>query len=236
VRPDTAANILIADDEPRTVRGVRAAFEGHGFEVVAVADGLLGFDLALSGHLDLLVIDRHLPKKDGFQFCRELRQRGVGTPILLLMDRHEELDRVAGLELGADDCLTKPFGVRELVARARALLRRATPVLPLATGRVRIGEAEVDFREHLMARDGVVCPLTRTEVSLLRIFVNHPREVIARERLLQDVWGGEAPATSRSMDTFIRRLRQKIEPDSHHPVHLITVHGCGYKYVPAARP
>jgi DNA-binding response OmpR family regulator len=152
------------------------------------------------------------------------------------MDRHEELDRVAGLELGADDCLTKPFGVRELVARARALLRRATPVLPLATGRVRIGEAEVDFREHLMARDGVVCPLTRTEVSLLRIFVNHPREVIARERLLQDVWGGEAPATSRSMDTFIRRLRQKIEPDSHHPVHLITVHGCGYKYVPAARP
>ncbi|MBI4471890.1 MAG: response regulator transcription factor [Acidobacteria bacterium] len=224
-------NILIIEDEPALVTGLRDAFEHNGFSVASAADGETGLDLALSNRHDLIILDLMLPKKDGMEVCRELRIRNIWTPIIMLTARSGEPDRIAGLELGADDYVTKPFSIRELVARARALLRRTTSGEGAAE-RVRIGEAVVDFKQYAVLKEKDWCALTPLEVSLLRLFVSHPHEVITRERLLNEIWGFHAFPTTRTIDTFLLRLRHKIETDPRRPVHFVTVHGAGYKFVP----
>ena len=223
--------ILIIEDEPALVTGLRDAFEHNGFSVLSAADGEAGLNLALSNQAELIVLDLMLPKKDGMEVCRELRSRNIWTPVIMLTARSGEPDRVAGLELGADDYVTKPFSIRELVARARALLRRTVPAEG-ASERVRVGDADVDFKQYAVLKGNERYPLTPMEVSLLRLFLSHPHEVITRERLLNEVWGFNAFPTTRTIDTFLLRLRHKIESNPHCPVHFITVHGAGYKFVP----
>lgn len=224
-------NVLIIEDEPALVIGLRDAFEHNGFSVASAADGETGLNLALSNQHDLIILDLMLPKKDGMEVCRDLRSRNVWTPIIMLTARSGEPDRVAGLELGADDYVTKPFSIRELVARARALLRRTAPPEG-AAARVRVGEATADFKQYAVFKGERRYPLTPMEVSLVKMFLSHPHEVITRERLLNEIWGFDAFPTTRTVDTFLLRLRQKIETDPRRPKHFITVHGAGYKFVP----
>ena len=226
-----AKRILVIEDEPTLVRGLRNAFEHNGFAVACAPDGESGLDLALSGQPDLIVLDLMLPKKDGMEVCRELRNRNIRTPIIMLTARSGEPDRVAGLEVGADDYVTKPFSILELVARTRALLRRCAPAAG-AVDQVRVGDAVVDFKQYLVVNGTERHPLTPLEVSLLRLLVDHPHEVITRERLLNEIWGFHEFPTTRTVDTFMLRLRQKVEADPHQPAHFVTVHGAGYKFVP----
>lgn len=223
------SKILIIEDEPRMVEALGDAFEHHGFEVCSSFDGEEGLKLALSGTPDLIVLDLMLPKKDGIEVCRDLRAKGINTPIIMLTARSEEPDRVAGLELGADDYVTKPFSVRELVARVKAILRRAGG--PEKTGdQVQIGKVTVDLKKYVVHREGFELPLTDHEARLLRYFLAHSEEVIPRDRLLDEIWGYDSYPTTRTVDTFIYRLRQKIEADPQKPRHLVTVHGVGYRF------
>jgi two-component system alkaline phosphatase synthesis response regulator PhoP len=224
-------NVLIIEDEPGLVTGLRDAFEHNGFSVAAAADGETGLKMALTNLHDLIILDLMLPKKDGMEVCRELRSRNLWTPVIILTARSGEPDRVAGLELGADDYVTKPFSIRELVARARALLRRAAPAEGAAE-RVRVGESVVDFKQYAVFKGSDRYPLTPMEISLLKMFLGHPHEVITRERLLNEIWGFNTFPTTRTIDTFLLRLRHKVESDPRRPEHFITVHGAGYKFVP----
>ncbi|MDA2925113.1 response regulator transcription factor [Acidobacteria bacterium AH-259-L09] len=224
------STVLIIEDEPGLVNGLRDAFEHQGFEVVWASDGKAGLELALSRQPDIIILDLMLPKKDGMEVCRELRARNIHTPVIMLTARSEEPDRVAGLEIGADDYVTKPFSVRELIARTKAVLRRSTQQ---GVGeQVRVGESMVDFKQYAVFRGTRRFSLTDREVVLLRFLIEHPHEVVPRESLLDEIWGYNCYPTTRTVDTFIYRLRQKIEADPQRPVHLLTVHGVGYKFVP----
>lgn len=220
--------ILIVDDEPEMVRGLTDNLRFEGYRTVAARDGREGLALALSEAPDLILLDVMMPGVSGWEVCRQLRQRGLDVPIIMLTARGDEADRVRGLELGADDYLPKPFGLRELLARIRAVLRRPGP-------RRKFEEfAFADVRIHLPARQvfrgGVEVRLTRKEFDLLRFLVEHRGEVITRSRLLDEVWGYEHFPTTRTVDTHILRLRQKFEPDPERPVHILTVHGQGYRF------
>jgi DNA-binding response OmpR family regulator len=223
--------ILIIEDEPMIVRGLRNAFEHNGFAVLAAGDGETGLELAVSQPPAVIILDVMLPRMSGMDVCRQLRGRGVHTPIIMLTARGEESDRVSGLEVGADDYVTKPFSIRELVARARAVLRRgAATAAP--RDRVQVGSVVVDFKQYAVIKDDLREALTPLEVSLLRLFLEHPGEVITRDRLLSEIWGFEAYPTTRTVDTFMLRLRRKIEPNPREPRHFLTVYGAGYKFVP----
>ena len=225
------SRVLIIEDERDMVVGLRDAFEHHGFEVRSARDGDLGLTLALTGEADVIILDLMLPKRDGIEVCRELRARNVETPIIMVTARGEEADRVAGLEIGADDYVTKPFSTRELLARTDAILRRHN-----RTGhhrdQVRIGEVTVDFTQYVIVHGSARHTLTDREVQVLRLFLDHPHEVISRDRLLNDVWGYDAYPSTRTVDTFVYRLRQMIERDPERPAHLLMVRGVGYKFVP----
>jgi DNA-binding response OmpR family regulator len=223
--------VLIIEDEPSLLMGLRNAFEHNGFSVASAADGQSGFEMAVKDQPDLIILDLMLPKKDGMDVCRDLRSRNIWVPIIMLTARTGEQERISGLELGADDYVTKPFSIRELVARARALLRRTA--LPEGVAeRVRVGESIVDFKQYIVFKSNECYSLTPMEVSLLRMFFTHPREVISRERLLNEIWGFSSFPTTRTIDTFLLRLRHKIEDNPRRPEHFITVHGVGYKFVP----
>ena len=222
--------VLIIEDEREIVTGLRDAFEHHGFEVSWAADGLHGLRLAITGEADVIVLDLMLPKRGGIEICRELRERNIQTPIIMLTARGEEADRVTGLESGADDYVTKPFSTRELIARIDALLRRTTDRARLE--QMRIGGATVDFSQYVLVHGDERHSLTDREMQVLRFFLDHPREVISRDRLLTEVWGYDAYPSTRTIDTFIYRLRQMIEPDVEQPEYLLTIRGVGYKLVP----
>lgn len=223
--------ILLVEDEPNLVRGLTDALEHHGYSVLAAHDGKQGLDLALSGRPDLILLDVMLPGMNGMQVCHELRRRNVQTPVIMLTAKSQESDKVEGLDLGADDYVTKPFSVRELLARVRAHLRRNGNE-EQGPERVTIGEATVDFKRYAVYRGAEQFELTDREVDLLRLMIEHPHEVITRDRLLDEVWGFNAYPTTRTIDTFVYRLRQKLETDSQKPQHLLTVRGAGYKFVP----
>ena len=223
--------ILIIEDEPMIVRGLRNAFEHNGFAVLAAGDGETGLELAVSQPPALIILDVMLPRMSGMDVCRQLRGRGVHTPIIMLTARGEESDRVSGLEVGADDYVTKPFSIRELIARARAVLRRGAATRA-PRDRVQVGSAVVDFKQYAVIKGDQREALTPLEVSLVRVFLAHPGEVITRDRLLSEIWGFEAYPTTRTVDTFMLRLRRKIEPNPREPRHFLTVYGAGYKFVP----
>jgi two-component system alkaline phosphatase synthesis response regulator PhoP len=224
--------ILVIEDEPQMLLGLRDNLELEGYEVQTAADGDEGLQKALAFQPDLVILDVMLPRKNGFDVCRELRARSNATPVVMLTARNQETDKVLGLELGADDYVTKPFSITELLARVRAVLRRAGS-RPAGSGAdtCRIGDLDIDFRVHQARRGKQRVEFTAREFELLRYFVTHVGQVVTREQILNEVWGYEEFPTTRTIDNFVAKLRQKIEKAPHAPEHILTIHGSGYKFV-----
>jgi DNA-binding response OmpR family regulator len=199
--------------------------------VITAADGETGYNLQRQRKPDLIVLDLMLPRMSGFELCRKLRREGVHTPILMLTARSEEPDRVLGLDLGADDYVTKPFSVRELMARVRALLRRSQPRSDLPN-ELRFGGVEIDFLSYEARCNGTPIEMTRKEFAILRYLASRGGEVVSRDDLLNEVWGYESYPSSRTVDNHVASLRAKLERNSPEPEHIRTVHGVGYKFVP----
>jgi DNA-binding response OmpR family regulator len=223
--------ILVIEDEPQMQLGLRDNLELEGYEVQVASDGDEGLSRAATFAPDLVILDVMLPKKNGFDVCRELRARSNSTPIVMLTARSAETDKVLGLELGADDYVTKPFSITELLARVRAVLRRTSSQKPTTADAVRIGDIDVDFRLHQARRGKARIEFTAREFELLRYFVQHIGQVVTREQILNEVWGYEEFPTTRTIDNFVAKLRQKIERAPHAPEHILTIHGSGYKFV-----
>jgi DNA-binding response OmpR family regulator len=223
--------ILVVEDDPAILRGLSDNLRLESYEVVTAADGEAGDRLAHEAPPDLIVLDLMLPKLSGYELCRRLRSEGLTTPILMLTARGEEADRVLGLDLGADDYVTKPFSVRELLARIRALLRRAHPPRPMPD-EVRFADVVVAFRSYEAKKGGAAVAMTPKEFQLLRLLAARAGEVVSRGELLEEVWGYETVPNTRTVDNHVASLRAKLEPDAPGPRHIQTVHGVGYKFVP----
>ena len=224
------AKILIVDDEEELRRGLRLNLANEGYEVLESARGDTAISLAMRENPDLIVLDIMLPGKTGLDVCRELREMGMAVPIIMLTAKGEEIDRVVGLELGADDYVTKPFSLRELLARVRANLRRQSRRQE-SPPRYQFDGVEVDFLGMRATRSGESIVLTSLEFDLLRFLIQHRGEVVTRELLLSRVWGYQEQTLTRTVDTHILKLRQKLEQESGNPRHIITVYGEGYKFV-----
>ncbi len=230
---DRPPRILIVEDEPAMRAGLRDNLEFEGYTVDGAADGEEGLRKLLDGAYDLALLDVMMPRRSGLDVCKIARREGVATPIILLTAKGEEFDKVLGLELGADDYVVKPFSLRELLARIKAVLRRQpTPGTAAPSGPVKIGHLAVDFRTHMALRDGAEIAMTHLELEVLRYLAERPHAVVSRDALLADVWGYDDQPTTRTVDNFILKLRQKLEPEPARPRHLLTVHGVGYKLVP----
>jgi two-component system alkaline phosphatase synthesis response regulator PhoP len=221
--------ILIVEDEPAMVAGLRDNFEYEGYEVISAADGVAGLDRALADDPDLVVLDVMMPRMSGLDVCKQLKVKRPSLPIIMLTARGQEIDKVVGLELGADDYVTKPFSIRELMARVKAVLRRASPQPPAEL--YRFSDIEVNIRSNEVQRAGTPIVLSAKEFSLLAYFISHPAETLSRDRLLDEVWGYENYPNTRTVDTHIVHLRQKLEPNPEQPRFILTVHGSGYKFV-----
>jgi len=226
-----ALRVLTIEDEPEMQVILRDNLEYEGFEVLSATTGEEGLQLAMAKQPDLILLDLLLPRMSGYEVCRRLRSEQFTMPIIMLTARNAELDRVAGLEMGADDYLGKPFGVGELIARVRVQLRR-----PRQTGRgaaeLRFGDVVVDLRQRRARNGREPLELSSREFELLEYLIDHADKVVTREELLSAVWGhGVAPLT-RTVDNFVAKLRKKVERDPRDPRHILTVHGSGYRFVP----
>ena len=222
--------ILVAEDEPGIALGLEDDLKMEGYDVEVIADGTAASRRAKEADFDLILLDVMLPGKDGFEVCREVRRAGVRTPILMLTAKTQESEKVMGLELGADDYVTKPFGTRELRARIKALLRRGGEAQDSARPTYRFGDIEIDFRRGELRRSGAPVDLTPIEFKLLTIFVDAAGRVLSREQLLSGVWGPNTLASDRIVDNHIANLRRKIEPDAVNPRYLRNVRGMGYRF------
>ena len=223
------ASILLVEDEPDLVRGLSDALEFEGFEVRAASGGQAALAMARDVEPACIILDLMLPDMNGYQVCESLREAGSRTPILMLTARSQEADKIRGLEVGADDYMTKPFSLGELVARVRALLRRASYQ---PTDQLRIGEVDVDLGRHQLTRGDKSETLTPNETELLRLLVERAGAPVSRDDILETVWGPEARAESRTVDNLVVKLRRKLEVDHKDPRHIVTVYGIGYKLVP----
>lgn len=221
--------ILIIEDDAAVAHGISEALTAEHFDVVTAGTGERGLLMAQRESVQLIILDLILPDINGEEVCRQLRRLGVATPILILTSKREEVDKVMGLELGADDYVTKPFGLRELIARVRALLRRQTP-LRREIDTTAFGDIEVDFEKQEVRKGGNEVRLSAREIRVLRYLVEHEREVVTREMLLNEVWGYEQFPTTRTVDNYILALRKKLEDDPAHPRHIVTVPTAGYKF------
>ncbi len=224
------AKILVVEDEPNMVAGLRDNFEFEGYEVITARDGVEGLQQALEESPDLVVLDVMMPRLSGLEVCRQLRAKRPSIPIIMLTARGQEVDKVVGLELGADDYVTKPFSIRELLARVKAILRR-TAVVPKNQDQHSFGDVEVDLHRRRVVRLGKALDVSSTEFELLKYFICHSGEALTRDRLLEEVWGYENYPSTRTVDTHLVRLRQKLEPDPEQPQYFLTVHGTGYRFV-----
>ena len=234
--------ILVAEDDPHIRRGLVDALESEGYEVEAVPDGGEALRCIAPGRFGLLLLDIMMPERSGYDVCRAVRAADTATPIILLTAKGEEIDKVVGLELGADDYITKPFGVRELLARIGAVLRRARPAgAPAAAAEakpdlppvLRFGAAEIDRRTYRGRLGRHQFELTARELKLIEAFHARPDEVLSRDVLLNEVWGVDYFGTTRTLDQHIAQLRKKIEATPAEPRTILTVHGVGYRYRPA---
>jgi len=224
------AKILIIEDEQALSRSLQDAFEYNGYTVFVSDDGEKGLYLAEKEHPDLVLLDVMLPGMDGFEVCTRLRRKWFGAPILMLTARSEEIDRVVGLEIGADDYIVKPFSTRELLARVKAHLRRMTSEPQLSVTRCSMGDVDIDFVGSTANRAGKPIALTSTELAILRLLVDKKNEVISRDEIMNMVWGYEYYPDSRTVDTHVLNLRHKLEANPQKPRFIITVHGFGYKF------
>jgi two-component system alkaline phosphatase synthesis response regulator PhoP len=225
-------NVLFVEDEEALRMTVGDRLRNEGYAVEYAADGDEGFEKATQIPFDLIILDVMLPRKSGFVVCRDIRQAGLITPILMLTARGQTSDKVSGLKIGADDYVTKPFNMRELVARVEALLRRAPSRPVVQTGVVEFGSIHVDLVGTEAIRDGKVVNLSAREFQLLRYFIEHRGATLSRDELLKQVWGYSADIYTRTVDVHVASLRQKLEDDAKQPKFILTVQGLGYKFKP----
>lgn len=225
--------ILVVEDDPGILRTVADNLRFEKYDVVTAMDGETARELQRSQQPDLIVLDLMLPRLGGLELCRQLRAADIQVPVLVLTARGEEGDRVLGLDSGADDYVSKPFSLAELMARIRALLRRSSSVASLPAT-LRFGDVEIDFRRYAARRDRRPVELTRKEFALLRCLASHAETVLTRDDLLNKVWGFDAYPLTRTVDNHIASLRAKLERDPARPLYIQTVHGVGYRFVPDA--
>ncbi len=227
-------NILVAEDEDNLREGLVDTLEAEGYRVVAVADGAAAFEVFKTEAVDLLLLDIMMPEMSGYQVCREVRRIDSRVPIIMLTAKGEEIDKVLGLELGADDYVTKPFGLHELRARIAAVLRRCRREPEAARAELpevfRFGEATIERKSFQGRLNGNAFSLTAREMKLLEIFSGHPGEVLSRNDLLNRAWGIDYQGTTRTLDQHVAQLRKKVEPEPALPRVIVTVHGVGYRY------
>ena len=224
------SRIIVIEDDRAILRGLKDNLECESYEVLTATDGEQGYRLIQEHCPDLIVLDLMMPKMDGYELCRKVRSEGMAVPILMLTARSEEMDRVHGLDIGADDYVTKPFSVPELLARIRAILRRAQSPTALPEN-LRFDDVIVDFTCFDAKKAEQVLKLSRKEFGVLRLLAGRAGQVVTRNELLDEVWGHECYPTTRTVDNHIASLRAKLEDDPSEPRHLITVHGVGYKLV-----
>jgi len=226
------ANILIVEDEVSMQMGLKDNLELESYQVDVASDGETGLSKLKATTYDLVLLDVMLPKLSGFDVCKDARAAGVRTPIILLTARGEEIDKVLGLELGADDYIVKPFSVRELLARVKAILRRSQ-LAPQATTeqRISIGKLDIDFATFQAEENGTEVRLSHKEFEILQFLHIHKNKTVGRYELLENVWGYEEQITTRTIDNFILRLRQKVELNPNQPKVILTVHGSGYRMI-----
>ena len=222
--------ILIIEDDPATLMGLEDTLKEENFNITTVMSGRMGYEKALTGEYDLIILDLMLPEKSGIDVCKDLRKNEVSTPILMLTGKKEEIDKVLGLEIGADDYVTKPFSIRELVARVKVILRRPKEVKS-DIDEYSFGDVYLNFKGQEAKKGDQPIELSVMEFKVMKYFIQREGEVIARNRLLDEVWGYENYPSTRTVDNFILSLRKKIEEDHSDPKHLLTVHGAGYKFV-----
>ena len=224
------SRVLVVEDDPAILRGLadNLAFESH--DVLTATDGEQACALIRGKAPDLIILDLMLPRLSGYEVCRKMRSEGIMTPIVMLTARSQEADRILGLDLGADDYVSKPFSIGELMARVRAILRRSQSSRTMRD-ELRVGNVVVDFRRYEARNNGVLFEMTRKEFGVLRLLVSRPGDVLTRDDLLNEVWGYEATPTTRTVDNHVASLRAKLEAVPSNPAHLLTIHGVGYKWV-----
>lgn len=226
------AKILIVEDEPSMRMGLRDNLEFEGYEVDSASDGAEGLDKIITNKYNLILLDVMMPKMSGFDVCKNARKKGINTPIILLTAKGEEIDKVLGLELGADDYVTKPFSLRELLARVKAILRRGEDTSENKNNDlVTIGRIDINFASYNAYEEGTPVQMSHKEFEILKYLWERKNNTVSRDDLLSDIWGYEEAPSTRTVDNFILRLRQKTEKDYNHPQVILTVHGIGYKLV-----
>ena len=228
MRPADTPRVLLIEDEPALARGLSDTLRASGFDVTVAIDGERGLDAASSRSADLILLDVMLPKINGYEICREVRAQGIDVPILMLTAKGQEQDVILGLNVGADDYITKPFRSGELIARVRAFLRRRGP----AKSMFRFGECEVDVAARKVVRSGTEIDLTAKEFALLAYFGARPGCALSRDVILNAVWGSAVFVTPRSIDRCVTTLRAKVEPDPHRPMYIQTIREIGYRFEP----
>ncbi len=222
--------VLIIEDDPNILLGIEVALEEEGFEILTASDGMVGYALAKKKQPDLIILDIMLPNKNGLNICKDLREQNFNMPILMLTSKKEESDRIEGFVCGADDYVTKPFSIKELIMRVRALMRRAAPAEE-DNELYQFEDIVVEFKKLDAFRDGKSLGLTAREFQILKYFTEHEGEVISRNQLLDDIWGYDAYPTTRTVDNYILSLRKKLEISPAKPRHIITVPTVGYKFL-----
>ena len=222
--------VLIIEDEPNMIVGLKDSCEYEGYEVSIARNGREGLEKASTEKADIILLDVMLPLMSGIDVCRTLRTRGIETPIVMLTARGQEMDKVVGLEVGADDYVTKPFSIKELLARIRAHLRRAAKEV-VKLERFSFGDVELNFKKYTACKGGQVLDLSAREFEILHYLIRHRGEIVTRDQMLDEVWGYDSTPVTRTVDNHIARLRQKIEQDPSKPQHIITVHRLGYRFI-----
>ena len=222
--------ILIVEDDPSILLGLERNLKFEGYEVMSAKDGERGLQLAVDKSPDLIVLDIMLPKLNGYELCRHLRKIKISVPIIMLTARGQEIDKVMGLELGADDYVTKPFSIVELLARIKAVLRRAKRFEQEMTS-FTFDDVEIDFERHTVMKDGELLDLSAREFNLLRFLISNNGKALSRSEILNEVWGYDYYGTQRTVDNLISNLRQKLETDPDNPEHILTVWGVGYRFL-----
>jgi len=222
--------ILIIEDDPAISIGLQDSLVEEHYEITLEDDGERGFNKAMKEKFDLILLDIMLPSKNGIDICRDLRNNGVNSPIIMLTSKKEEMDKVLGLEIGADDYVTKPFSIRELLARIKALLRRNSELIK-EIEEYSFGNIFIDFKKQEATKKNEPLQLSSTEYKILKYLIQHEGDVISRDNFLDDVWGYDSFPTTRTVDNYILSIRKQIEDDQSKPEHLITIHKAGYKFV-----